>query len=235
VGCSSSFLELVRIAKVKYANYQYFAYSDQDDFWLPNKLIVAVKSLDQIVNQNKLYYSSYLKASKDLQKIEKITLHRKNTLIESFVSLNTLGCSMVFSQNVLFSVSRVNFELVNSPLNHDGITYFCALLTQAHLINDPNGYILYRQHDGNVVGLGADSFFSRVKRLFKYPSHKVLMAVQIYSDLELSNHYSKILNLSCKYKNSIKNKYHLVIEVLVSNMSIRRKIMAIVLIIFNLF
>lgn len=57
VGPGESFMRLLCKAKEK-IELQYFAFADQDDIWLKNKLSVAIKVIEQCEDKDAVLYSS---------------------------------------------------------------------------------------------------------------------------------------------------------------------------------
>ena len=68
VGFAESFMELVYRANL-YSDISYFAFSDQDDVWLNDKLISAIHMLEGIHEKNapNLYFSTARAVDKDLK------------------------------------------------------------------------------------------------------------------------------------------------------------------------
>lgn len=147
-GWRKSFFELMRIAKEEYKGYDYFAFSDQDDIWQPDKLKIAIKHLLDLSEGPNLYCSNqyYYKNGKNLGLIrkEKPVLSYKSCLVRNYAT----GCTIVFNRNLL---NLINREFPTIEMAHDYWLYMVAVLC-GHVYIDDKAYILYRQHDNNQIG-----------------------------------------------------------------------------------
>lgn len=181
-----SFLNLLKKAPVA----SYYAFSDQDDVWLENKLITAVNMMKQEnATVPLLYYSNLIIVDENLSQkgmyfSEPLTLANKySPLVENTCT----GCTMVFNKQ-LRDLIIVDTEI--SCTMHDAwINMVCSLFGKC--IYDNAGYILYRQHGNNVIGSSVKTnkwhtLLSRIKRIFNrdlQPRFKnVTSLYKIYGD-----------------------------------------------------
>ena len=150
IGPTRSFLDLIDNAP----DAEYYAFSDQDDIWLPDKLSTAIKMLRTVPlkNERGLYFSNLTPVD------EKEKIINKSLLPESLpTDYYTLmircgwmfGCTEVFTKNLKdFIKKQYRPEKI---VMHD---LWLGLLASTYgtIIYDPNPSILYRQHSNNVVG-----------------------------------------------------------------------------------
>ena len=127
----------------------YIALADQDDYWLPEKLISAANKLDQQSKNKPLLYCSALEfVDKDLVHLGMSNLNFKpsfgNALVENIVT----GCTAVFN-NSLKKLAK-NYKPQQAVM-HDWWLYLLATAF-GRVIYDPISYIKYRQHGANVIG-----------------------------------------------------------------------------------
>lgn len=160
IGCTGSFFALMKLAVKKYGDYEYFAFSDQDDVWLPDKLYSAALALDAIDGITKLYYCSHTLVDETLTPIKSTPVVAKGTLEESFILQPCIGCTMVFSKDLLVKASNVDSLKINI---HDAWVYKLCLSLSGNVIHDSTPHILYRQHTSNTIG-GAQGFTKKWKR-----------------------------------------------------------------------
>lgn len=211
VGFAESFSFLLREAFSR-KTYDFYAFADQDDVWMPNKLIRAAHQLSLIKEPNKpcAYCSNATLVDKSLNylkmmhsRIPKIT--KENALIQNLAT----GCTMLFNHKAvaLYVEYRPIFVKV-----HDYLLFLiCVYL--GYVIYDPNSYIKYRQHGNNQIG--SLSFLQRMKRrLVKFgnssgyylrQSKDFLVSYKSLLDIE------DVLRISylCNYKNNFFNKLSL--------------------------
>lgn len=147
-------------------NADYYAFCDQDDFWLPAKLQEAVKVLENYDNDMpNLYFSNLELADEELNEIrllfdsDKKLDVRKLALIQNFA----YGCTCVFNRKAL----EYYCKHPNNNIYHDyWIVAVCAIF--GNIFYDPNSYILYRQHSNNASGVkqrGLGLLFQRLNKL----------------------------------------------------------------------
>ncbi len=158
-GSSKSFMNLIYEVQKKYNEYDFYAFCDQDDVWLPNKLISAIEKLERFDNSCPcLYLGSYQMVDSELTNIPTPQKHPSLNMISAFVSNPATGCTMVFNKSLLEVVaSRIPSYIVM----HDYWFYLVCLAVGGYVVYDNTPYILYRQHDHNVIGGKKDPFFKK--------------------------------------------------------------------------
>lgn len=186
---AASFMELVYEASRSYSNFDYYAFCDQDDVWCEDKLISAVRKLDEFPNSTSiLYLGAYQMVDSHLNKIE--TPIRVPLLgVKSAIASNAAtGCTMVFNKQLL---SLVAARKPKDFIMHDYWVYMVCLISGGHVVYDPVPHILYRQHGHNVIGGLGDSFcrrwITRIHKLFspgdRYKSKLASQLLLCYSDI----------------------------------------------------
>jgi glycosyltransferase involved in cell wall biosynthesis len=141
---SKNFLNLVR--KVP-KSYDYYAFSDQDDIWLKDKLKRATKILERNYS---LYCSRTILINNKLQKIGYSPLFKKkpsfsNSLVQSIAGSNT----MVFNRKIFLNLLKFN---VSEAPSHDWLLYIITTGIGEKVYYDKIPKVLYRQHQNNIVG-----------------------------------------------------------------------------------
>lgn len=156
-GYAKNFLDL--IVSVKDTDYDYYALSDQDDYWLENKLISAINKIEDYESTHEmkngtLYFSNSIITDENLNPIKNNNKALKNKKISkyNFLICNyAQGCTMVLTRELMrYFCSQYNCA-TTIPGYHD---WFIALLASvgADFVCDANSYMLYRQHGKNVIG-----------------------------------------------------------------------------------
>lgn len=158
IGACKSFLSLIQLAKEK-DNYDYAAFCDQDDVWLPQKLSAAVTLMLQ--ENTEFYYSPYQLVNQNLKKLSSYNqfIPIKN-LATSLVYNSVTGCTIVCTKKIIEWASEAHPEHI---MMHDSWIFKVALAHQCGISIDSRGYILYRQHGDNVIG-GTETLAERFKR-----------------------------------------------------------------------
>lgn len=151
VGFAMSFTHLLQMAVVRYPEAEYFAFCDQDDVWLPEKLRMAVEKLEAEAKDIPVAYCSNTRlVDSNLQflrmcwKKDEARLTKERALIQSFAT----GCTMVFNRRAAETYVSHLPEVIKV---HDFLMYqLCMFLGK--VVYDENSYILYRQHGNNQIG-----------------------------------------------------------------------------------
>jgi glycosyltransferase involved in cell wall biosynthesis len=128
-----------------------FAFCDQDDVWLDDKLQRAVQLHEQHASQPvRLYCGRTQIVNEHLKPIGLSPGIQRppsfgNALVQNIASGNT----MVMSHAVLMAQKKV---LPEHSVWHDWTTYLVATALGGMVCFDDQPSLLYRQHDGNVIG-----------------------------------------------------------------------------------
>lgn len=160
IGFINSFLELLKLSDEA----DYYAYCDQDDIWMEDKIERAVKFLEK-TDENKpaLYFSNsdyYDSNMKFLATAEKNKVYNfRNSLVECV----TQGMTMVINDKTRQIIVKNKPE---SCLYHDWWTYMiCSGFGQ--IVYDDKSLVKYRRHNKSVTEEGKNSlqlFIFRVKK-----------------------------------------------------------------------
>lgn len=176
-----SFLDLIQKAPVA----DFYAFSDQDDVWLPDKLSAAIDALQK--SKADFYYSQTTPVDSKLQVLRVKPLIPMNTLESSLVYASVTGCTVVFSKCLRDTVIRYRPNFI---MMHDSWIYKITLALGRNVFYDNKSFILYRQHGHNVVG-ARRSLGKRLSEKFYallYPTNSRLREAQ-----ELYNGYEDIM------------------------------------------
>lgn len=160
IGFSENFLSLACDPKIKA---DYFAFSDQDDVWLPHKIECALRQMKDKSQITPLLYCGRTKyVNQDLKLLGLSPLFTAptsfgNALVQSIAGGNT----MLFNKALKAMLEEVGSVDV---VSHDWWLYLLTTASGGHVYYDCIPYIFYRQHNSNLVG-GDNSFSARLKRL----------------------------------------------------------------------
>lgn len=143
---AQSFLALLREAPPA----DFYALADQDDVWLPRKLRSAVAQLDSCPpSRPALYFGQTQPVDAQLNPLPYTPLTPLKTLGEALIHYFVGGNTMVLNHTLRQFVTQHRPQHIEM---HDVYLYALALALGAQVVFDPQPYILYRQHGGNVVG-----------------------------------------------------------------------------------
>jgi glycosyltransferase involved in cell wall biosynthesis len=164
-GFARNFLSLTCRTEIEAT---YFAFSDQDDIWIPEKLCRAIGMLEKLAQDTPALYGSrtqLINAQGQIIGISKLIAHDltfHNALVQNVVGGNT----MVFNQMLRESVQSAGGEL--DVVSHDWWLYLLATAIKGQIIFDRQPFIHYRQHKHNLVGANTSTYakLNRLKQLF---------------------------------------------------------------------
>lgn len=152
-GAARNFFRLLR--DVDCSPFDYVAYADQDDVWLPGKL---KRAADRLSDSGAVGYSSDIVAfweSGRSRYIKKSYPQRRwDYLFESAGP----GCTFVFTRTLaqdLQGLLRHQWQAVQDVGLHDWFTYAFARARGYAWVIDDYASLMYRQHGSNQVGVNA--------------------------------------------------------------------------------
>lgn len=156
---SKSFMDLIYSVPL---DSEFYALSDQDDFWLEDKLSVAIKKIKSYPKDEPcLYYGKTLLVDENLKRIEQYpTSYVAKTMRQAIISSGCTGCTACFNRKLIdyLRVGKFNFDLM-----HDNWIHKVCSALGGNLYYDEQPHMLYRQHGNNVIG-GQSSAWKRLKR-----------------------------------------------------------------------
>lgn len=183
-------------------NADYYAYCDQDDVWMENKIESAVQFLDKS-NKNKpvLYFSNSDYYDENMNYIATAEKNKVYNFRNSLVECVTQGMTMVINEKTRSIISN------NKPqhcLYHDWWTYMiCSGFGE--IIYDDKSLVKYRRHKKSVTVEGKgkiELFIWRVKKfLFGNSLDEIKQQLQEYQKFfydKLCENDRKLLNLFTK-------------------------------------
>ncbi len=148
LGPARSFMQLLKDADEA----DYYAFADQDDFWKPEKLKVAVHQLEAAPDQPALYFCQTCLTDQDLNPLpHQIPISPLLTYGESLVYQFVGGCTMVLNPLLRKAINHYHPEVLYM---HDVWIYSTCLSIGGKVFFDKQSHILYRQHSSNVIGQG---------------------------------------------------------------------------------
>lgn len=165
LGPARSFMHLLQNAPAS----DYYAFSDQDDVWLPEKLSVAINSLRGHEDKPALYFCQTQLVDENLNKKESVIIHPYLTFGEAIVYKFIGGCTMVVNHRLRFIIGKQQPSYMRM---HDTWVYFIAQSMNAYIHFDETPHILYRQHSNNVLGQGQGWIHEWILRIKRFVSLK---------------------------------------------------------------
>ena len=141
--------------------FDFYAFSDQDDIWMSEKLIKAIgffKDKDPL-----LYFSNLICYHSDGSKKYFYKGVQSTSVKDNLIANHAAGCTFVFNYAMAERIKDVEppCNAVLKYLFHDTWTFLiCSIYGKS--VYDDNAYILYRVHDSNA-SIYHLSFMKRIR------------------------------------------------------------------------
>ena len=169
VGIGRSFMNMLTSAD----DWEYYAFSDQDDYWEHDKLSQAVRLVrnkEESIGNNSpiLYYSNVNVTDEKLNIIRKSSLEKRVHSIASAVMRRAIpGCTMMMNARArqLIILHPITDDMLGHY--HDSLIVSMVYAFGGEVICDPEAYMRYRQHGDNSEG-SPIGIIGRLKKEWRY-------------------------------------------------------------------
>lgn len=179
--------------------FKYYMFSDQDDIWLPEKVETAIKTIKRIEKENSgpiLVHSDLKVVDADLNLLGTSFWHyrrlnpAKRDIKHLLVQNNITGCTMCWNSDL----NRLLDLTEDAVAMHDWwIALTAACFGKIEYIKEPS--ILYRQHEGNVVGATkVNSIGFIIKRLCGSNHVRETLNMSMVQAETFAKYYSELLS-----------------------------------------
>ncbi len=198
VGVEKSYRELLKYD----VKADYYAFCDQDDIWLNNKIEKAIEKINSIEKKPVLYYSEVKAVNNNMEIILTSNYTGIDTLGSSFNTTPVIGCTVLFNNILKQYIEK--YGIAENIVMHDLYMYRLCLAIGGHIIHDKDSYIMYRQHENNVVGISSSSL-KKLKIYDKFKKTRRMMAkdiLDLYGDC-ISENNKEILIKVAKFNDKM--------------------------------
>ena len=150
------------------SNFDFYAFSDQDDIWENNKLENSLKKIEEFNSPSSILYCSrtaYFE-NDSLDEIGSSKLFKKkpqfkNALIQNIAGGNTILMNKKARNLMIHSLVSDQY------ISHDWWCYLLISASGGDIIFDPIKSVKYRQHGKNIIG-GNQKFKDKIRRFIKF-------------------------------------------------------------------
>jgi rhamnosyltransferase len=186
-GAGQNFFRLIR--DVPLADYKYFAFADQDDIWMVDKLSRAINQL--VVNNAQGYSSSVIAFWSDGRK-KLIKKHYPIKKFDYFFEAPGPGCSFVMTRDLFLLLKQfviANQTKLASVYYHDWFVYAFTRSRKLKWVIDNQSRIDYRQHEKNNTGAnsGTAALILRTNKIWSFWARD-----QVYEIAKLLNYEQEL-------------------------------------------
>lgn len=239
IGVKYSFLILTQQVDVEA---DYYAFCDQDDYWLPEKLSKALEKLTPENNNLPLLYFSHTRLVDEKLNVLDVknpyNISKPYNFGQLLIKNCASGCTMVFNNVLKQLVSKSDvMNLHKTPL-HDHWIYLVCLATGGKVVMDTDSHILYRQHGNNAVG-SKRTIWNQISEspLMHKGDHRLFWARDIldnYSD-DLSEQNIAYIKMITNYKENMWTTIHLAFSGYIKPPKLIEKIVILFTVLFRRF
>lgn len=213
VGVVQSFMNILNYVE----DADYYAFCDQDDIWLPNKIERAVEKLEETDNQiPTMYFSDYEYYDENMNYISRSAINKNGPSFQNaLVECISLGMNMIINHSLRDILVKNKMQ---KAMYHDWIIYLISSAI-GNIIYDREITVKYRRH-GNNVSTANQNFIQfqiwRIKQIFKKSYFKqvkeqLIEFENIYKE-KLKPEDKKLLSLFTKrnysFVNTIKKVFY---------------------------
>lgn len=215
LGYAKSFWNLIENS----GDYDYYAFCDQDDIWLPDKLCSAIKLIEENKETQKqalLYTSNVICINNDKEIIKNTSFfcNKPLNVYQSFQKSILPGCTFVFNRYSKEVLKKYNGYMES----HDWATY-AIISVFGKVIYDHNSYIHYRIHEQNTIGMMTkkEMLKIKIKRFFKKSKNSRSKFAKDFFDTYANDIKDKIIKKSIMQLGYYRKKMILKLKLLFNN------------------
>ena len=199
-----NFYNLINVADG--INYDYYAFSDQDDVWIEDKLENAISKLSEEKNEFLFYSCNSLPVDENLNSLNsKYKTKLVDAFSKSLICSNTQGATMVINRKLL---NLLKGKESQTKIMHDVWIHKTTLLIGGKVLFDSSVGLYYRIHSNNVVYKRRkliDKIIKKVNDIFTkkddYLISKLILEWENNFNDEITDNNKEIIN---KIKNTKK-------------------------------
>ncbi len=182
VGLVASFLNLLQYAYNR--GYDYYSFSDQDDYWLPEKLSIAINALEGH-NEPSMYASCSTIVDDNLEPCGSITQTklREITFFNSAIQNFCPGHNQVLNHAMAGMV--VNNTIYSPAIYSQDMWISKVASVTGTIIFDNTPHTLYRQHANNQLSYGKSKIEwvkDHIKRLRNDEGKKIAIQLKYFCE-----------------------------------------------------
>ena len=170
IGVIKSFFTLLQVS----TQFSYYAFCDQDDIWLSDKISRAYNFLKEYPSTSPNLYFSRLTAVNGSLEFIREGRNFHCTFIQCVFKNYAPGCTMVINSKAREFLLKYNFLEIRM---HDW-WILQVLNGVGNVVFDNESRLLYRIHDSNTVGINKNTITKWCKRFSRFSYHKYHYIIQ---------------------------------------------------------
>ncbi len=202
LGVQKGYLDLLKHAPET----EYYAFSDQDDVWDDDKLLIAINELGKLPKDKpSIYYCSQRLVDENLNLLSTHIISNNRSGHANYLISNVAGCTAVFNRTLLEAINSANPDFI---LMHDSWVFKVCLALGGNYVADSSAHISYRQHVNNVAGLN-NTIKGKVDQVNRYINvfeiKKQMENLYVCYNSEMTSEYKDLTREIIDYDKSFRN------------------------------
>lgn len=218
IGSAYSFIDLIKHC----GEYDVYAFSDQDDLWMPQKLQNGIRHIHPL-DTAALYVANAELVDDNLAPLGK-RVYKKTPRTDFYTLVcagGLLGCTMVFNRHLARYVQE--YPCPPKLVMHDFYLAVLCAAVNGKIVYDQTPCMKYRQHGRNVYGVPhgfRKTLLSRLETIWTSPSVSIAdQAESLLAIDDIDEEKKKWLKTVAQYRNSLRNRFQLAVSSRVSYVS----------------
>lgn len=172
IGPTASYIEMLKKAQ----GYDYYAYSDQDDIWMLDKLQSGIDGLNTLnLSKPCVYASCSLLVDNDMKKLGLTQYDRRGLSFNNVLIQNLMpGHTLVFNQAMVDWILKYPLDTKRMVIHDYWFALNVITFGEYYFDNQPHTY--YRQHGNNEIGYDHGTFGwikQRIQRVKNQAAHDI--------------------------------------------------------------
>ena len=150
------------------SNFDFYAFSDQDDIWEKNKLENSIKKIESLNSSSSILYCSrtaYFE-NDSLDEIGSSKLFKKKPQFKNALIQNIAGGNTILMNKKARNL-MINSLVSEHYISHDWWCYLLISASGGDIIFDPFKSVKYRQHGKNIIG-GNQKLKDKIRRFTNF-------------------------------------------------------------------
>ncbi len=238
VGVFRSFWDILQVVPES----DYYAWSDQDDIWDLDKLIVGIEMIEKYDQALPVLYCCSHRLIDEIGNVlqGKMNLPTSVELKECFFISDSQGSTQIFNKALYRYVSGKSPNFDNIKILHDAWIHKTCIAIGGVVVYDSNEHLSYRVHSNNVVATykykGKQKWYHSIYRIRKdrYYSHLARKLLDTYGNYLTEDMY-KYATVLAEYRTSCNYKLKLLFSSYIKTRFMAMNLGLKLLVLFNMF
>lgn len=121
IGAAYSFYELIHFATEEMPEFDYYAFSDQDDVWFEDKLLSSINLMEGSKEKYRMAYCDQQPTDANLQPIDLFQEHDRGSIGANIVSNHIAGCVQMYNRQLFLKLNAINSTMAKKRIGQTDV------------------------------------------------------------------------------------------------------------------